>query len=186
MFRKSTSSRIFTATSLAVLLAFSTIGSASAAPVITRTGTTPFYTPSAIMTAKQGGGLPAQIIGSPSRNGPPAAAVAPLRLPATVGGGNIVPARTGRSGDIRIVLVFNGKDVSPEQVCAAPSGVETGAAKKGLDVYAALCRGKDFFSHAHLRDEAVRGVGDPRYARAMEQLLLALMPPEDRAGEDLD
>ncbi len=82
--------------------------------------------------------------------------------------------------------MFNSGAVDPELACKAPSDIETGAAQRGLDVYATLCRGGDFFSHAHLRDDAVQGIRDPRYRHAMKQLLLALMPPDVRAEEELD
>ncbi|MFP3942711.1 MAG: hypothetical protein ACLFWF_02390 [Alphaproteobacteria bacterium] len=161
-------------------------GSAWAAPIVTRTGTTPFYSPNVIMMAKQDGGLPAQVYGSPSRGVTPAAAIAPLRLPATVGGGRIIPMAGGEAARTRLVLVFNSEDVSPEQACEAPSSIRERPVERGLEVYAVLCRGNRFFSHARLRDEAVGGIRDRRYRDSMEQLLLALMPPEDRADDELD
>jgi hypothetical protein len=159
---------------------------AFAVPVITRTGITPFYSPSTIMTARQDGGLPAVVYGSPPGRADSAGVLAPLGLPASVGGGHFVPAGREQTEGIRLVLVFNNAEITPQEVCEEPLEIRPGKAERGLDVFAVLCRGNNFFSHAHLRDNAVSGIRDPRYPDAMNQLLLALMPPEARRGGDFD
>lgn len=83
-----------------------------------------------------------------------------------------------------MVLLFNADYLSARKACRDPAA--TGARKENgrLEVFAVLCHGGTYFSQAHLRDSAVSGESDPRYARSMMQLFLALMPSKDEVERD--
>ena len=160
-------------------------GSALAVTIITRTDITPFYSLSEVMAAKRDGGLPAEVHGAPSPASTAAAILKPLRLPSRVGGGHLVPVAPGPAGaEIRMVLLFNANYLSARTACREPEAAGARQSQGGLDVFAVLCRGGDYFSQAHLRDGSVQGETDPGYARSMMQLFLALMPSRDEVDRD--
>ncbi|MFW6027548.1 MAG: hypothetical protein ACOC91_01945 [bacterium] len=163
-------------------------GSAIAISIVTRTDTTPFYSLSEIMTAKRDGVLPAEVHGGPSKSATAGTVLAPLRLPSRVGGGRLAPFEPRADGRAatRMVLLFNARYLSARAACREPA--RTGARRMDgkLEVFAVLCHGGRYFSQAHLRDSAVLGETDPRYARSMMQLFLALMPSKGEAERDND
>jgi hypothetical protein len=160
-------------------------GSALALSIITRTDITPFYSLSEVMAAKRGGSFPAEVHGAPSPAAGPEAILAPLRLPTRAGGGHLIPVSPGAGRpDIRMVLLFNAKRLSARTACREPEATGARPADGGLEVFAVLCRGGNYFSQAHLRDGSVQGETDPGYARSMMQLFLALMPSRDEVDRD--
>lgn len=162
------------------------VGAATAVSIITRTDITPFYSLSEVMAAKRDGGLPTEIHGAPSLGAAPADIVAPLRLPSRVAGGRLLPIGPDaeRRAPIRLVLLFNADYLSARAACRRPGATGARELDDGLDVFAVLCRGDDYFSQAHLRDSAVTGETDPGYARSMTQLFLALLPSRDEVDRD--
>ena len=83
-----------------------------------------------------------------------------------------------------MVLLFNADDLSARAACREPEAVGARKGNGGLDVFAVLCHGGAYFSQAHLRDHPVSGETDPRYARAMMYLFVALMPSKDEVERD--
>lgn len=155
-------------------------GTAAAMPVITETDITDTYSTSEIMTAKQADALSTQIFGGPSAQASATATAAPLKLPATVGGGRVAPAESGaQPAGTRMVLLFNAGPVDGETACKSPARAGARKSDGPLNVFAVVCRGDEYLSQAHLRDDSVTGEKDSRYAKAMSQLFLAVMPPDE-------
>ena len=161
-------------------------GSATAVSIITRTDITPFYSLSEVMTAKRDGGLATEVYGGPSESVTAAAITAPLRLPARVGGGRLIPVPPDSEAvpAIRMVLLFNAAYLDARTACRDPAAAGASRQDGGLNVFAVLCHGGRYFSQAHLRDGSVSGVSDPGYAASMMQLFLALMPSRDEVDRD--